>query len=128
MPRLETQTIGGGDQSWLGSTHGIYNCRSVVIDASEFTAETHYPDGYLPAGTPLTISDEVAGPFDGSTLSGFLYTDQKVGDEYTINGPLFEHGKVRISNLPLDYPDALEEFSGDSGLIIFVDGSDEGGS
>ena len=23
MPRLKTETIGAGDQSWLGSAHGI---------------------------------------------------------------------------------------------------------
>ncbi len=47
MPKLRTETFGGGDQSWLGSAHGIGNCRTETIDISAFTASTHYPNGYI---------------------------------------------------------------------------------
>jgi hypothetical protein len=53
MPKLRTETIGTGDMSWLDSTHGIANARTVTIDISTFTAGTHFPNGYIPAGTPV---------------------------------------------------------------------------
>jgi hypothetical protein len=67
MPRLASETIGTGDQSWLGSTHGLYNARSVTPDASLFTLAA-YPNG-VPSGTPLglvTASGKV-GPYTGDS-------------------------------------------------------------
>lgn len=52
MPRLTRETIGTGDQSWIGSTHSIYHCRTVPLDEALFEAINH-PDGYLLAGIPL---------------------------------------------------------------------------
>ncbi len=65
MPRLTTETYGTVDQSWLGSTHGIYNTRTVAPDPSLFTAAV-YPKG-VPSGTPLglvTATDRI-GPYTG---------------------------------------------------------------
>lgn len=65
MPRLSTETYGAGDQSWLGSTHGIHNCRTVAPDPDLFTAAA-YPDG-VPSGTPIGIvtATGLAGPYTG---------------------------------------------------------------
>jgi hypothetical protein len=52
MPRLQSETVGAADQSWLGSTHGSRNARTETIDISTFTPSTHYPNGYIPSGTP----------------------------------------------------------------------------
>jgi hypothetical protein len=68
MPRLSEESFGAGDQTWLGSTHGIYNCRSVAPDPALFTA-AEFPDGVVPSGTPLglvTATGKV-GPYTGDS-------------------------------------------------------------
>lgn len=68
MPRLSTESFGAGDQTWLGGTHGIYNCRTNAPDATLFTS-TDYPDGYVPSGTPLGIVTATGkvGPYTGDS-------------------------------------------------------------
>jgi hypothetical protein len=67
MPRLASETYGTGDQSWLGSTHGLYNSRSVAPDPALFTAAA-YPDG-VPSGTPLgeVTATGLFGPYTGDS-------------------------------------------------------------
>jgi hypothetical protein len=68
MPRLSTESFGAGDQSWLGGTHGIYNCRTVAPDPDLFTT-TEFADGVVPSGTPLglvTATGKV-GPYSGDS-------------------------------------------------------------
>lgn len=82
MPRLITETFGTGDPSWLDSTHGIYECRSINLDLSAFTENTHYPDGYIPSGTPL---GEIAatgkyGPYGGNANEVQAITPASVGN------------------------------------------------
>lgn len=108
MPRLSTESYGAGDQSWLGSAHGIANCRTVLVDISTFTAGTHYPDGYIPSGTPVAIVAGVAVPYDateGTTtgagiLAGHIFTDQPVVGTKDFGAPLFDHGRVVAANVP----------------------------
>lgn len=106
MPRLSTETYGSGDQSWLGTAHAIANARSVAIDPSTFTAATDYPDGYLRSGQPLAVSGgktvkyDPAGTAGADVLVGHLLTDQKVVGPATINGPLYDHGRVKTSRVP----------------------------
>lgn len=101
MPRLSEETIGTGDQSWLASAHGIWNCRTVPLDLDEFTSATHFPDGYLPSGTPLSIVDGVAVPYADGALAGFLFTDQRVvHEDEVINVPLLVHGSINVDKLP----------------------------
>lgn len=68
MPRLKTETFGAGDQSWLGSSHGIENCRSVAPDPALFLA-ADYPDNRVPSGTPIGIvtATGLAGPYTGDS-------------------------------------------------------------
>lgn len=108
MPRLSTETIGAGDQSWLGSSHGIHECRTEQIDVSAFTAGTHYPNGHIPSGTPVA---KVAGqlvPYTSAevtttgagVLAGHLFTDQKVVGTADFAVPVLDHGRVRSAKVP----------------------------
>ena len=105
MPRLTTEHYGTGDQSWLGSMHGIHNARTVTLDPAKFTEADHYPDGYIPSGWPLTLDENgVAGPYDPAgegSLDGFLLTDQVVKEGgSSIAVPLLDHGRVNTTRVP----------------------------
>jgi hypothetical protein len=67
MPRLGSETYGTGDQSWLGSTHGVYNSRTVAPDPDLFSLAA-YPDG-VPSGTPLgeVTATGLVGPYTGDS-------------------------------------------------------------
>lgn len=107
MPRLKNETLGSGDQSWLGSTHGIADCRTELLDISTFTAGTHYPDGYIKSGTPVAKVGGVLVPYDdtqGTTtnagvLAGFVFTDQPVVGTSDFAVPVLDHGRVRTAKL-----------------------------
>lgn len=108
MPRLVSETIGSGDQSWLGSAHGIENCRTELLDISAFTSGTHYPNGYIPSGLPVAKVSGVLVPYDdtqGTTtgagvLAGFVFTDQKVVGTADFAVPVLDHGRIRTAKLP----------------------------
>lgn len=108
MPRLKSETFDGGDQSWLGSAHGIYDCRTETLDISAFTAGTHYPDGYIKSGTPVAEVAGVLVPYtvaEGTTtgagvLAGFILTDQPVVGTNDFNVPLLDHGRVKVAKVP----------------------------
>lgn len=123
MPKLQTETFGGGDQSWLGSTHGIANCRTGTLDISAFTAGTHYPNGYIPSGTPVDVADEGAvTPYvDGDDAKlGFLFTDQAVVGAADIPAPIFRHGIVKVDRLPGGF---TEPATGSAAGFVFVGGN-----
>ncbi|MGH3356597.1 MAG: hypothetical protein ACRDOJ_11920 [Nocardioidaceae bacterium] len=108
MPRLKTETVGAGDQSWLGSTHGIHECRTETLDISAFTAATHYPDGHIPSGTPVAKVGGMLVPYDGTEatvtgagiLAGFVLTNQKVEGTADFAVPLLDHGRIKVDNVP----------------------------
>lgn len=108
MPRLKTETLGTGDMSWLASSHGIRNCRTATLDISTFTAGTHYPNGYIPAGTPVALASGLLVPYtsaEGTTtgagiLAGHLFTDQRVVGTNDFAVPLLDHGRVKTAKVP----------------------------
>lgn len=76
-------------RAWLLSPHGTGpgETLSITLDVSAFTAGTHYPDGYIPSGTPLgkitatglygpySVTDEVQTlTVGGSGLTSFTIT------------------------------------------------------
>ncbi|GGO59107.1 hypothetical protein GCM10010910_01290 [Microbacterium nanhaiense] len=104
MPHLRQETFGSGDQTWLGSTHGLRNARTNVLDISTFTAATHYPDGYLRSGTEVNAANESAvTPYTGAEGEqlGYLLTDQKVHGTEDLGVPVLRHGIINISKLPI---------------------------
>lgn len=111
MPRLKTETYGSGDLSWLGSDHGIADGRTELLDISTFTKATHYPDGYIPSGLPVALVGGVLVPYDATeatttgdgVLAGFVLTDQSTDGTEDIAVPLIDHGRVRVSKLPITF-------------------------
>lgn len=61
-----TETFGQEDQTWLGSAHGTSMGRPVTLDISAFTEATHFPDGFVPSGTPVgkITASGLFGPYD----------------------------------------------------------------
>lgn len=109
MPRMKTETIGAGDQSWLGSSHGIRECRTEQLNVSAFTAGTHYPNGYIPSGTPVAKVGGLLVPYDSTeatttnagVLAGHLFTDQAVvAGSGNFAVPLLDHGRVKSAKVP----------------------------
>ena len=111
MPRLRTESYGTSDMSWLGSAEGLGEARTEKLDISAFDAEDHYPDGYLPSGLPVALVSSVLVPYDateGTTtgagvLAGFLLTDQSTDGVEDIAVPLLDHGRVRVSKVPITF-------------------------
>lgn len=111
MPRLKTETLGAGDQSWMASTEGKCEAPTGTLDLSAFTANTHYPDGYIMSGIPLGLiaSSKLYAPFDTSETNGqevhvgFLLTDQKVVGTADIPAPILVHGQVYTDKLPVAF-------------------------
>lgn len=108
MPRLKTETFGAGDQSWLGSDHGIFNARTETVNVSAFTAATHYPNGYIPSGSPVALVAGLLVPYDkteatvagAGILAGHILTDQPVVGAANFAVPLLDHGRVKVSKVP----------------------------
>lgn len=108
MPRLSSQTYGTGDMTWLASDHGIFNGRTELLDISTFTAGTHYPNGYIPSGTPVAKSGGVLVPYtsaEGTTtgagiLAGHILTDQPVVGTNDFAVPVIDHGRVKTAKVP----------------------------
>ena len=112
MPKLRTESFtGAGDFRWLRSDHAIWNGRTESLDISAFTKETHYPAGYIPAGTPCALVGGQLVPYDSTeattigagVLAGHLFTDQPVvpGSTEDLNVPLLDHGRVRPDRVPV---------------------------
>jgi hypothetical protein len=108
MPRMKSEVLGTGDQSWLGSAHGIRNCRTETINVSAFTAGTHYPNGYIPSGTPVAKVGGLLVPYDSleatttgaGVLAGHLFTDQRVVGTGNFSAPVLDHGRVKSAKVP----------------------------
>ncbi|RRJ85908.1 potassium transporter [Gulosibacter macacae] len=108
MPRLTTETFGAGDMTWLGSSHGIRNARTEILDVSAFTKTTHFPNGFIKSGTPVAIVDNRVVPYtvavgtttDAGVLAGFILTDQKVVGDADFGVPVLDHGRINVANVP----------------------------
>lgn len=128
MPRLVNETFGGGDLSWLGSAHGIANARTEILDISTFTAGTHYPNGYIPSGTPVAKVGGVLVPYDATEgtvtgagiLAGFVLTDQEVVGTSDFGVPLLDHGRVRTAKLPIAFTAPAAAAKRAATTIVFI--------
>lgn len=128
MPGLKTETFGVGDQSWLGSTHGIGNARSEKLDISTFTAGTHYPNGYIPSGLPVAKVGGVLVPYDATEgtvtgagiLAGFVLADVRVNGGEDLNVALIDHGRVKTSRLPVAFSAPAAAAKRSATTIVFI--------
>lgn len=108
MPRLKSETLGTGDKSWLGSSHGIRNCRTATVNVSAFTAGTHYPNGYIPSGTPVALVANLLVPYTSAeatttgagVLAGHIFNDERVVGSGNFSVALFDHGRVNAAKVP----------------------------
>ena len=108
MPRLKSETLGPGDQSWLGSAHGIHECRTETVNLAAFTQATHYPDGYIKSGTPVAEVGGLLVPYDSAeattagagVLAGHIFTDQPVVGTQNFAVPVLDHGRVKAAKVP----------------------------
>jgi hypothetical protein len=108
MPRMKSETLGAGDLSWLGSSHGLRNARTLPLNVSAFTAGTHYPNGYIPSGTPVAIVSNLVVPYTSAeatttgagVLAGHILTDQRVVGTGNFSVPVLDHGRVKTAKVP----------------------------
>ncbi|MFJ2618170.1 head decoration protein [Glutamicibacter sp. NPDC087344] len=126
---IKRSSVGNENQSWLGSAHGTNAAQSITLDVSTFTKATHYPDGYLKSGLPLMDlgngkyglhTGPDATPEDTPVLAGFLFTTTRAPQDVAtpIGAALFEHGRVKLANLPVALDPAVQATA--SGRIIFA--------
>jgi hypothetical protein len=95
---ITRKTHGGGDNSWLGSRHGVANARTVTLDADAFTGLT---DGIVPSGTPINVAGDLAVPFTdvaGAELAFVIGTQSVADGDATV--PALDHGRVIVANVP----------------------------
>lgn len=85
---VQTTSYQVENRSWLLSPHGTEpgTTPSITLDVSAFTANVHYPNGYIPSGTNLAkLSSGLYGPYavsnevqtvteGGSGLTSFTLT------------------------------------------------------
>lgn len=107
MPKLRRETYGSGDQSWLASTHGITNAPTGTLNLSAFKKADHYPDGYIPSGTPVDTTDLKAlvpysAPAEGAAANklGFVLFDAPVEGGEVTPVAVLRHGAVVASKVP----------------------------
>lgn len=105
---VRNESFGAGDQTWLGSAHGTSSARTVTINRSALTKATHFPENRLKSGFPLALVAGKCVPYNAAgsggteVLAGFLFTDQSVKDTGgDIVAPLLDHGRIRLSKLPV---------------------------
>lgn len=107
MPGLKTTQYGTGDFSWLRNTDGLDDSAVTgVIDISDFTSGTHFPNGYLPSGLPVRIDDlddirpwaDVAG-----AVLGYLKGDYKTDGVEDVNVAVITRGNIKTAKLPVAF-------------------------
>ena len=103
MTDISVSTIGyqAEKRSWLLSQHGTDPGTNpgITLDASLFTAGTHYPNGYLPSGTVISPA---GGPYSGTgAVAGILLASVRIpSGTAKVGGALLVHGFVKTSKLP----------------------------
>lgn len=106
MPGLKITQYGTGDYSWMRNTDGLDEAINGVIDISDFTANTHFPKGYLPSGLPVRIDDlDDIRPWADATgaVLGFLKGDFKTDGVEDVNVAVVTRGNIKTANLPVAF-------------------------
>lgn len=128
MPGITRESWASGDQKWLASAHGIHNARSGSLTVANFTAGTHYPNGYFPSGLEVNAADEAdIGPWTGAAgeeLGYLLFDLPLAGDDPHLNGPILRHAMVNVEYLPIAHVEAAAVDGGSTNGFVFIAGSD----
>lgn len=93
-----TKSHGGGDDSWLGSRHGVVNAHNGTLDATQFA---DLADGVVKSGTPVIASDDKYVPAGTTAPTGFVIGDHSVSDGDVVV-PILWHGRIKADNLPVE--------------------------
>lgn len=128
MPKIKIENVGGGDFGWLLDAPPINDNRTEVLDISAWTAATHYPNGFIPSGTPAAKGSNGLVPFnddeevtDGAgVLAGFIFGDQRVVGTDDFGVALRDRGRIRVEKLPVAFtaPTDAEKLANTS--FVFV--------
>ena len=101
MPGLTTKQMGTGSYTWLLHTHGIREATSGAVDISAFTAGTHYPDGFLPSGLPVDVTNPKGVlPYTGTGKLAFVMGDHPTDGVEDRNIAFLTHGQIRTDFVP----------------------------
>lgn len=107
MPGLKKTRHGGGDYSWMYNSRGIRDGVTAVLDISAFTKATHYPDGYVPCGTPVVINDlgaVVPWADAAGNKIGFVGGDYETDGSEDPNVHVITHPEtVYVNRLPVEF-------------------------
>ena len=105
---LVTESFSQDDQRWLASEHGADTAQSVTLDISDFTAATHYPNGFIPSGTVLQAGTDATkcGPFDptdeDAVAVGILLEAVHVQGTADPNGAMVKHCFIDTTHMPFN--------------------------
>jgi hypothetical protein len=108
---IRTTTYLSEDMTWLGSAHGTNTADTITLDLSLFTAGTHFPNGFIPAGMTLAkvTASGAYGPYNNAlsngqeVMKGHLYKPVNVPTDNVAGkamGALYWHGEVVEAKLP----------------------------
>lgn len=53
--------------TWAASSHGFHTARNATLNLSAFTKATHFPNGYVPSGTPVRLVGDEWEPLVATT-------------------------------------------------------------
>lgn len=76
------------NRSWLLSPHGTDpgTTPSITLDVSAFTAETHYPNGFIKSGEPLAqLSNGLYVPYASASTEAGTLTRTSTGGDVRLN-------------------------------------------
>lgn len=103
---IRSESVGAGDQSWLGSRHGTETPRSATLNPTAWSAKTT-ADGRIKSGEPFALASGLAVPYasgasDGTeVIYGFILTDiSVVAGAGNVTFPALRRGSVILSKLP----------------------------
>ncbi|MFV8232343.1 potassium transporter [Mycolicibacterium fortuitum] len=102
---IRSESVGAGDQSWLGSRHGTETPKSATLDPTAWTSKT--TAGVIKSGEAFALVSGLAVPYNSAgsggtnVLAGFILTDTAVvSGAGNVTFPGVWHGRIILSKLP----------------------------
>lgn len=129
---VQSSSLLDEDRSWLASAHGTDATRTVTLDLSKFTKNTHYPAGLLRSGTALgrVSASGKYGPYDDAASDGrqvmvghlFSTVDLQAATLPSyVGAALLEHGLVLETLLPTNHGVDANGKADVAGRIVYRD-------